>query len=219
MSRFVDLSHAIEDGLLTYPGLPAARISDHLSRDASASHYATGTTFQIGRIEMVANTGTYLDVPFHRYAGGFDLSRLELSAVADLAGIVFRVEPDARMVDRLLFGSQDLKGKAVLIHTGWDRHWGTVFYFEAHPFLTREAAEHLAASGPALVGIDSLNIDDTADGSRPAHSILLGNDIPIVEHLCNLQQLPDSGFRFFAVPVKIKGMGSFPVRAFAIVDN
>jgi kynurenine formamidase len=219
MSRFVDVSHAIEDGLITYPGLPAPRISDHLSRDASAAHYAAGTTFQIGRIEMVANTGTYLDVPFHRYAGGFDLSRLSLSSAADLPGIAFRANPDARAVDRRLFEGRDLRGNAILVHTGWDRHWGTPGYFESHPFLTRDAVEYLAASGAALVGIDSLNIDDTADGSRPAHSILLGNEIPIVEHLCNLQQLPDSGFRFFAVPVKVKGMGSFPVRAFAIVDN
>jgi arylformamidase len=219
MSRFVDLSHAIADGLTTYPGLPAPRISDHLSRDDSAAHYAAGTTFQIGKIEMVANTGTYLDVPFHRYAGGFDLSRLPLSSAADLPGIALRANPNARMIDRRLFESRDLKGKAIMVHTGWDRHWGTPCYFESHPFLTREAVEYLAASGAALVGIDSLNIDDTADGSRPAHSILLGNEIPVVEHLCNLQQLPDSGFRFFAVPVKVKGMGSFPVRAFAIVDS
>ena len=219
MSRFVDLSHAIADGLTTYPGLPVPRISDHLSREDSAAHYAAGTTFQIGRIEMVANTGTYLDVPFHRYARGFDLSHLPLASAADLPGIAFRANPEDRAVDRRLFEGRDLRGKAILVHTGWDRHWGTSGYFEGHPFLTRDAVEYLTAAGAALVGIDSLNIDDTADGVRPAHSILLRNEIPIVEHLCNLQQLPDSGFRFFAVPVKIKGMGSFPVRAFAIVDR
>jgi kynurenine formamidase len=218
MSRLIDLSHIIEDGMITYKGLPGPVIRDHLSRDASRGHYAEGTTFQIGKIEMLANTGTYIDAPFHRYAEGADLSGFELAAIANLDGRVLHADPQKRSIDRDLFRKHDLAGKAVLIHTGWDRHWRTEHYFGNHPFLTRDAAEHLESSGVAMVGIDSLNIDDTNDGSRPAHSVLLGASIPIVEHMCNLQALPDGGFKFFAVPAAVKGMGSFPVRAFAIVE-
>jgi arylformamidase len=218
MHRFIDLSHVIEDGMITYAGLPGPIIKDHLSREDSSSHYAEGTTFQIGQIEMVANTGTYIDAPFHRSSEGADLAGFKLSAIANLDGLVIRADPETRSIDQDFFKSHDLNGKAVLVHTGWDKHWRTEQYFENHPFLTRDAADYLTSSGVALVGIDSLNIDDTADGGRPAHTILLGANIPIVEHMCNLGALPLSGFKFFAVPTPVSGMGSFPVRAFAIID-
>ncbi|MFQ5617006.1 MAG: cyclase family protein, partial [Anaerolineales bacterium] len=185
----------------------------------SQAYYDPGTTFQIGKIEMVANTGTYIDAPFHRHSDGKDVSKLPLPSLANLPGVVFRADPATRRIDKTLFGGADLGGKAVLVHTGWDRHWRTDPYFEGHPFLTRDAAEYLRDAGAALVGIDSLNIDDTADGARPVHTILLGADIPIVEHICNLGALPDSGFHFFAVPAKVKGFGSFPVRAFGILPS
>jgi len=215
----IDLSHTVEDGMTTYEGLPTPIICDFLSREASEKHYAEGTTFHIGKIEMVANTGTYLDSPFHRYADGKDLSELALESIADLECLVFRADPRKRAIGPGLFSKSDVSGKAVLVHTGWASHWGTGQYFEGHPFLTAEAAEWLRASGSALVGIDSLNIDDTSGGHRPVHSILLGADIPIVEHLCNLESLPDSGFRFHAVPVKVRNFGTFPVRAYAIVEG
>jgi kynurenine formamidase len=218
MSQFIELSHVIEDGMITYAGLPGPKISDHLSREDARLHYSAGTSFQIGKIEMVANTGTYIDAPFHRYAEANDLSELEMASFANLEGIVLRAEQGQRSIHQHIFRGCEIKGKAVLVHTGWDRHWRTAAYFENHPFLTRNAAEYLKSASVALVGIDSLNIDDTADGTRPAHSILLGADIPIVEHMCHLDQLPATGFRFFAVPAPVKGMGSFPVRAFAIVE-
>ncbi|HLF20774.1 MAG TPA: cyclase family protein [Bacteroidota bacterium] len=214
--RFVDLSHEVEHEMITYKGLPAPVICDYLTREDSRNHYSGGTEFQIGKIEMVANTGTYVDAPFHRFADGKDLSQLDLSSLADLEGLVVLAQ-NTRSIDFERFRGLDLAGKAVLVHTGWDRHWRTDQYFEGHPFLTRRAAQYLADSNVKLVGIDSLNIDDTNDGTRPAHTILLGADIPIVEHLCSLQSLPDKNFRFFAVPVKVQGMGSFPVRAFAVV--
>ena len=218
-TRLIDLSHVVEDGMITYKGLPAPIICDFLSREASRKHYAEGTTFQIGKIEMVANTGTYVDAPFHRYPDGKDLSELPLSSLAHLDGVVVRIPPSSgRAIDRSAFEGLAIRGKAVLVHTGWDRHWRTDQYFEENPFLTRDAAEYLVAFDAALVGIDSLNIDDTADWSRPVHTVLLGADIPIVEHLCNLQAVPKSGFRFYAVPVKVKGFGTFPVRAFAVID-
>ncbi len=218
-SRFVDVSHAVEHGMITYRGLPAPVISDHLSRPASRAHYSAGTEFQIGKIEMVANTGTYLDSPFHRYEDGDDLSRLPLPSLADLEGVVVRAADDRRAQDASLFAGVEVAGRAVLIHTGWAAHWGSEQYFDGHPFLTRDAAQLLMDGGAALVGIDSYNIDDTADASRPAHSILLRAGIPVVEHLCNLDALPDSGFKFFAVPVKVKGMGTFPVRAFGLLKQ
>ena len=215
---FIDLSHTIEDGLVTYKGLPAPAICDFLSREQSRQHYAPGTEFQIGKIEMVANTGTYLDSPFHRYDQGKDLSELELSSLANLDGIVVRANgEDQRSIDATAFEGFEVQKKAVLIHTDWATHWRTDKYFEGHPFLTKDAAQFLVDKGTALVGIDSYNIDDTADLTRPVHTSLLGAGIPIVEHMCNLDQLPRGGFRFFAVPAKIKGMGTFPVRAFAIV--
>jgi kynurenine formamidase len=216
--KFIDVSHAVEHGMVTYRGIPAPFISDYLSREASRPHYAEGTTFQIGKIDMVANTGTYIDAPFHRYNKGKDLSELELATLANLSGIVVHADPASRAINPALFEGKELKGTAILIHTGWDKHWRTDSYFEGHPFLTEETARYLKASNVALVGIDSLNIDDTADSTRPVHSILLEAGIPIVEHLCNLEALPDDGFKFFAVPVKVKGFGSFPVRAFGLVE-
>ena len=216
--QLIDLSHTIEHGLITYQGLPAPLICDFLSREQSQQHYAPGTEFQIGKIEMVANTGTYLDSPFHRYEDGPDLSQLELTSLANLDGLVVRVRSKAdRGIAAGAFRHLELRGKAVLVETGWDAHWKTDQYFAGHPFLTKDAAQFLADEGAALVGIDSYNLDDTADLTRPAHSILLGAGIPVVEHMCNLGQLPLNGFKFFAVPVKVKGMGTFPVRAFAIL--
>lgn len=216
--RLIDLSHTVEDGMITYKGLPAPIVCDYWTREHSRQFYAEGTEFQIGKIEMIANTGTYLDSPFHRYAHGKDLSELPLTSLADLDGIVIHAPANSRAIDRSAFANFDLRGKAVLVHTGWSRHWRTDQYFEGHPFLTRDAAQHLADSGAAIVGIDSYNIDDTADKTRPAHTILLGADIPIVEHMTGLALLPDTGFRFYAVPVKVKGMGTFPVRALAVVN-
>ncbi len=218
-NQLIDLSHTIEHGLMTYKGLPAPIICDYLSREQSKEHYAPGTQFQIGKIEMVANTGTYLDSPFHRYEDGKDLSQLELTSLADLEGKVVRAKSKEREIDVDIFDNLELRRKAVLIDTGWSAHWRTDKYFAGHPFLTKDASQFLADQGAALVGIDSYNIDDTADLSRPAHSILLGAGIPIVEHMCNLDQVPAAGFKFFAVPVKVKGFGTFPVRAFAITET
>ena len=212
--KFVELSHTIEDGLVTYKGLPAPVICDFWSHEDSKSFYEDGTEFQIGKIEMVANTGTYLDTPFHRYRNGKDLSELKLEKLAAIKGVLINAKGQ-REIDLPFFENMDLNGKAVLIYTGWDRYWRTESYFENHPFLTKEAADYLVAQGATLVGIDSYNIDDTAGKSRPVHTILLGAEIPIVEHLCNLDQLTGKVFRFTATPPKIKGMGAFPVRAFA----
>lgn len=213
----IDLSHAIENGMITYRGLPAPVVCDFLSREQSRSHYAPGTEFHIGKIEMVANTGTYLDAPFHRYADGMDVAQLPLEKLAQLHAITIRASARQRAITPAAFAGRDVRGKAVLVHTGWDAHWRTDQYFEAHPFLTREAAEHLKRQGAVLVGIDSLNIDDTGDLTRPVHSSLLAAGIPIVEHLRGLQQVPDDGYVFHAVPVKVHGMGTFPVRAYGVV--
>jgi kynurenine formamidase len=209
----IDLSHVIEHGMVTYKGLPAPHICDYWEREASAAFYSDGSTFQIGRIDMVANTGTYLDSPFHRYADGADLAGLGLAQLASLEGIVVR--SDELAIEAPAFEGVDVAGKAVLVHTGWDRYWRTEAYYDNHPFLTEAAARLLAERGAALVGIDSHNIDDTRTRARPVHSILLGVGILICEHMTNLAALPESGFRFTAVPPKIAGMGTFPVRAFA----
>ncbi len=221
MGALVELSHPIEAGMRTYPGLPGPVVGEHLARTASRAHYAPGTEFSVGRIEMVGNTGTYLDAPFHRFADGADLAALALEALVELPGLLVRAPAEGqRAIDvealaRALDG-RDPRGCAVLLHTGWARLWGQAAYLNdsRHPYLAREAAERLAAAGAALVGIDSLNIDDTADGERPAHTALLGAGIPIVEHLCGLDALLP-GFRFSAAPAPVRGMGSFPVRAYA----
>nr|WP_251044227.1 MULTISPECIES: cyclase family protein [unclassified Lysobacter] len=213
--RYIDLSHTIEDGLVTYPGMPPAHICDYLSRERSRDIYEEGTEFQIGRIDMVANTGTYIDCPSHRYADGKDLSEIGAEDCADLDAIVVRVAADVRAIDDTYFRDLELRGRAVLVHTGWDVHFATAVYGVDHPFLTESAAVWLRDCGVKLVGIDSVNIDDTRGKSRPVHSTLLGAGILIVEHLRNLAALPDEGFSFSAVPPKVKGMGTFPVRALA----
>jgi arylformamidase len=217
--KLIDLSHTVEHGLITYKGLPAPIICDYLSREDSRKSYAEGTTFNIGKIEMVANTGTYVDSPFHRFADGVDLFELPLQSLVNLKGIVVRAQNLGRAISAESFKSIKVKGKAVLVYTDWARHWHTDQYFEGHTFLTKDAAEFLAESGAAFVGIDTYNIDDTTDGTRPVHTTLLGNQIPICEHMCNLELLPDKGFRFHAAPVKIKAMGTFPVRAYAVLDK
>ena len=216
--KLIDLSHEVEHGMITYKGLPAPIICDFLSREDSRKHYAEGTEFNIGKIELVANTGTYVDSPFHRFADGIDLSELPLESLVDLEGIVVHARKFERAIPAEAFQGLDIKGKAVLVRTDWARHWRTDQYFEGHPFLTREAAQYLADSGVAFVGIDTYNIDDTTDGTRPAHTILLGSRIPICEHMCGLENLPDHGFRFHAAPVKVKAFGTFPVRAYAVLD-
>lgn len=214
--QLIDLSHIIEHGTLTYKGMPAPVVCDYLSREESKKIYAPGTEFQIARIEMVANTGTYLDCPFHRYEHGKDLADISLEQFTNLPAVVVRADfRKTKMVDVSFFKSMDVRGKAVLVNTNWSEHWGTDAYFENHPFLTEEAATDLANNGAVLVGIDSHNIDDTNGNSRPVHTVLLGNDVLIVEHLCNLHLLPGYGFLFSAVPPKFRGVGTFPVRAFA----
>jgi kynurenine formamidase len=219
-SKHVDLSHVVENGMVTYTGLPVPKISDFLSRADSRTRYSPGTEFQIGLIEMCANTGTYVDSPFHRYAEGPDLAGLELDRLADVEGIT--VDASAaprRAIDRAQLLAHDVADKAVLVRTGWDRHWRTDAYFTGHPFLTQDAARYLVERGALVVGIDSYNIDDTSGGERPVHSTLLAAGVPICEHLTGLEQLPSTGFRFTAVPVKVRGMGTFPVRAYATVDT
>lgn len=214
--KLVDLSHTIEHGLVTYKGLPAPIICDYLGREDSRKHYAEGTEFQIGKIEMVANTGTYIDCPFHRYEHGKDLAHVEVDSLADLEGIVIRADhTQGYVVGVEAFTGKELRGRAVLVHTGWDAYWKSDRYFEHHPHLTEDAARYLVECGVKLVGIDSVNIDDTRGGQRPVHTQLLGADVLIVEHLCKLDQLPDEGFAFSALPPKFKGVGTFPVRALA----
>jgi kynurenine formamidase len=213
---YIDLSHTIQDGLITYEGLPAPIICDYLSREASRECYEFGTEFQIAKIEMVANTGTYVDCPSHRYADGRDLSEMDLESFADLEGIVIHADYHYGLaVDARFFKGKELRNRAVLVHTGWDEFWTTDRYFENHPYLTQDAAEYLRDCGVKLVGIDALNIDDTRGKSRPVHSTLLKSEVLITEHLCNLGSLPGEGFTFSAVPPKVKSMGTFPVRAFA----
>lgn len=218
--NLIDLSHSITDGMITYKGLPAPLICDHISFLDSHAHYAEGTEFQIGKIEMVSNTGTYIDTPFHRYRDGHDLEGLALERVSNLPGLLVRATGTAgRAIDWTAFAAREVSGRAVLVETGWSQHWGTDQYFEGHPFLTEAAAIYLRDQGATLVGIDSLNIDDISGGTRPVHSVLLAAEIPIVEHMTNLAALPTEGFRFFAVPPKVRGMGTFPVRAHARLDS
>lgn len=215
-SSFIDLSHTISDGLVTYKGLPAPIICDYLSREQSREIYEAGTEFQIGKIEMVANTGTYVDCPFHRYEHGKDLSQVAIDSFADLNGIVIRADYRKTLaIDANFFKEKEIRGRAILVHTGWDVHWNTAGYFQNHPYLTEDAALYLQKCGVKLVGIDSMNIDNTQGKSRPVHSTLLASDILIVEHLCNLGSLPEDGFTFSALPPKFEGVGTFPVRAMA----
>lgn len=218
--RLVDLSHTVTDGLITYPGLPAPVISDHLSFEDSHAVYAEGTEFSIGRIEMVANTGTYLDTPGHRHRDGHDLSRLPLEKCALLPAVVV-TGPPTGAVELSAFEGTEVAGTAVLIRTGWDTHFGSDQYgAPEHPFLATDAATWLADHGAVLVGIDSVNIDATPPrGDRPVHTLLLDREIPVVEHLTGLDRLPATGATFTAVPVKVAGMSTFPVRAFAALPD
>ena len=216
--RIVDLSHEIVDGMTTHPGIPAPSISAFLTHEASTARYAPGTTFEIGRIDLVANTGTYIDTPAHRFPDGQDLAGLELDRVVDVEGVLIDVRGTTeRAVGPEAFQDVDVRGRAVLVATGWDEHWGTEAYLSDNPFLTGAAAEWLVASGAALIGIDSLNVDSLTDPTRPAHTAILRAGIPLVEHLTGLGDLPETGWRFFAVPPRIRGMATFPVRAFAMI--
>ncbi len=222
--RLVEISHEIAPGMVTYPGLPGPVVSEFLSREASRSRYAPGTTFLIARVDMVVNTGTYVDAPFHRFEDGADIGSLPLEKLADVEGVVVDASKRSgrgrgRGIGPSAFSGAALEGRAVLVRTDWSRNWGTPAYFEGHPFLTAEAARVLAAAKPALVGIDSLNIDDTSGGERPAHTALLAAGIPILEHLCRLDALPSSGFRLHACPAPFRNVGSFPVRAYAVVAD
>lgn len=212
----IDLSHTIEHGLVTYKGLPAPIICDYLSRENSKQFYEEGTEFQIGKIEMVSNTGTYIDCPFHRFENGKDLSEVGLECFVDLDAVVISVPfTETLTITDEHLKNYEIRNRAVLIHTGWDKHWNTEKYYENHPYLTKEAAEYLRDCNVKLVGIDSHNIDNTVGKSRPVHTTLLGAEILIVEHLCNLYLLPKDGFTFSAIPPKFKGVGTFPVRAMA----
>jgi len=214
--RIVDLSHPIREGMVTYPGLPGPVLRTHLSREESRAHYAEGTEFHIGAIDMVANTGTYIDAPFHRYPEGIDISELPLERLVGVTGVV--VDPPDGTIGAETFDGVEVAGKAVLIRTGWDARFGEDDYLGDHPHLTEEGAQRLIDDGAWLVGIDSSNIDETSQGRRPAHSLLLAAGIPVVEHLARLHQLPDGPFEFFAIPAPVVGIGTFPVRAVARWD-
>ena len=225
--RVVDLAHEITDGMTTYPGIPAPALGVHLSFDAAADVYAPGTEFTIGMITLATNTGTYLDTPYHRFRDGADLAAVPLDRMVDLDGVVVRAADAvaARLaagerpeVDVRLLADHDVAGKAVLVETGHARHWGGDAYFVDHPYLTDAAAGWLVEQGAVLVGIDSLNIDATHTGERPVHTRLLAAGIPVVEHMVRLDELPDAGFRFSAAPPKVAGLGTFTVRAFAVLD-
>jgi len=212
--RHIDLSHTIEDGMITYKGFPAPIVCDWLSREDSRSRYEAGTEFQIGKIEMVANTGTYIDSPFPRYADGIDIAGLPLDGLVGIECVVIRIDEDVTSIGPDCFNELDFRGKAVLVNTRWDRHWRTDQYFEDHPYLSEASARRLVEGGAILVGIDSFNIDSVATNARPVHTLLLGRGIPIIEHMCSLDQVPDSGALLTAAPVAVRGIGSFPVRAF-----
>ncbi len=217
-ARLVDLTHVLEDGMVTYPGLPGPAITDFLSWEDSAARYAPGTEFQIGRIDMIANTGTYLDAPAHRHRGSADLADLPLERVAALPGLVVDATRGGPGIAPAVFDGLDVEGHAVLVRTGWDRHWRDEAYGGPDaPFLTRGSAQWLVDHGVALVGIDSLNIDSARDGERPVHTLLLGLGIPVLEHLTRLDHLPIAGFELHAAPVPVRGMGTFPVRAYAVL--
>ena len=217
-SSFIDLSHTVEAGMITYKGLPAPVICDYLSREASRDIYAPGTEFQIGRIELVGNTGTYIDSPFHRYADGEDLSEIGLERLADLRVTVVHTNGTTRIGPEFFPAASEVRGHAVLVHTGWSQHWRTDAYFEHYPYLTADAARHLVDSGVALVGIDSYNVDAADDLSRPVHTQVLGAGIPIIEHMTNLEAVPDRGARLYAAPVRFKGVGTFPVRVYVQIS-
>ncbi len=215
----IDLSHDITHAMTTYPGLPGPEISEHTTRAESAGRMSPGASFTIGRVCMVGNVGTYIDVPFHFYAEGDDLQRVAINRVAGLRSVVVDAPGGNRATGTATFNGVDVTGRAVLIRTGWDRHFGTSEYGVEAPYLSSDAVDLLVSSGAALVGIDSVNIDDIGDLTRPAHCGLLGNGIPIVEHLTGLAALPVDGFEFTAAPPKFTSLGTFPVRAYARVTG
>ncbi|MGH3247029.1 MAG: cyclase family protein [Trebonia sp.] len=214
--RLVELNHVIRAGMITYPGLPGPTITPYLTREASREHYAPGTEFAIDELTLLGNTATYLDAPYHRYPDGADLGSVPLARTADLPATVVRMAgAEQHAIGVGAVAALDVRGTAVLLHTGDDARFGSPAYAEGRHFLSRDGAAWLAANGAALVGIDALNIDDIDDGNRPAHTLLLAAGIPVVEHLTGLEQLPPSGARFTAVPLRIEGFGTIPVRAFA----
>ena len=219
MKKFIELSHTLEDGMMAYPGLPRPKIGAFLDHEASRSRYNDQAEFYLGRVEMVCNLGTYLDSPFHRYPDGLDLSQIPLDSVAGLSGIVLDGVVSLNRSVTVQADSSELDGKAVLIQTGWDKRWDTDLYWEPGPFLSEESIDLLIRSRVKLVGVDFWNADDTMDPSRPAHTRLLASDILIVEHLCNLSVLPRTDFKFYAVPLRIVRGASFPVRAFAEIEE
>ena len=214
-TKFIDLSHPIEDGMKAYPGFPPPKIQAFITREDSRSRYGGKAEFYIGRVDMVGNVGTYVDSPFHRHAKGLDLSQIPLESIAGIAGIVVDGQPSANRSIKIACSESEVADRAVLIRTGWDETWGTERYWELGPFLSDESIDLLIRSKAKLAGVDFWNIDDTENKARPAHTRLLGANIVIVEHLANLSALPRTGFRFYAVPPRIVNGASFPVRAFA----
>ena len=217
--RLVELAHPIADGMAAYPGLPAPRISAILDHAASRPHYDDKAEFYLGRVEMPGNVGTYIDSPFHRFPDGADLAALALDRVAALPGLCREAVVEAGGAVTIAGEAADFRDRAVLVRTGWDGRWGTDAYWEPGPFLAPSLLDRLIAAPARLVGVDCWNVDDTGDAARPAHTRLLAAGIPIVEHLCGLSALPTEGFRFYAVPLRLRGGASFPVRAFAEIDD
>jgi kynurenine formamidase len=219
VKKFIELNHTLEDGMMAYPGLPSPKIGAFLDHGASRSRYNDQAEFYLGKVDMVCNLGTYLDSPFHRYPDGLDLSQIPLERVAGIPGIVLDGVVSSNRSITLQTDSSELDGKAVLIRTGWDKRWGREGYWEPGPFLSEKSIDLFIRSRVELVGVDFWNVDDTLDPARPAHTRLLASDILIVEHLCNLSALPRTGFKFSAVPLRIVRGASFPVRAFAEIEE
>ncbi len=216
MSEFIEVSHRVEAGMKTYPGLPEPSVEVVFDYDASHERYQGKAEFYIASLHLCGNTGTYVDAPIHRHRGAADLASLPLARLAGLETVVLDCTGAERAIDAGALSGVELRYRAVLVRTDFSKHWGTPEYFGANPFLTADACEMLVRSGALFVGIDSLNIDDTADPSRPAHTLLLGAGIPICEHMTNLAAVPESGGRLHAVPIAWVGGASFPVRAYVM---
>ena len=213
----VDLSHPIRPDMQTYPGLDPPQLRTVISRSVSARRLDGGVAFEIEALTLVGNTGTYLDAPFHYHADRADIAELPLQRLVNVPIVMIRAVGLIAVHAELFGDPSRLWGAAVLVHTGWSRHWGTPRYLEFdNPYITADAVDQLIAANPAVVGIDSLNIDNPNDPRRPAHTGLLAADIPIIEHLTNLNAVPDQNARLIALPAPIKGMASFPVRAVAV---
>lgn len=225
MPTVIDLSHVIHHAMTTDPRLPAVRVADLWTREQSASRYSPGVSFQIASVELPQNTGTYIDLPYHRHEGMAGSWDFPLERLVDLPGVLFDMRKTLPLRDRPLIhrhdlAGLDLRGRAVIFLTGWDAHWGSQSYGAGnHPALSADGAEALRDAGAALFGIDSINADDFADLARSAHTILLKAEIPIVENLTGVEALVGKRFRFTAAPAKVKGLGSFPVRAYATVEH